>query len=44
MKDMSLKYNDASPMTDSIIDDSTHYLRSGGTICWRFFNPSNIRP
>jgi len=27
-----------------ISEDGTRYFRTGGTICWRFFNQGNIRP
>ncbi|TBO32739.1 LysM peptidoglycan-binding domain-containing protein [Aquabacterium lacunae] len=29
---------------DYLADDGSHFLRSGGTIAWRFNNPGNIRP
>ncbi|MBF4180342.1 LysM peptidoglycan-binding domain-containing protein [Lelliottia nimipressuralis] len=44
MRNINVKYNNSSLTADFIADDGTHYLRSGGTICWRFFNPGNIRP
>lgn len=44
MKYISAKHNKDSLTVDFIAEDGTHYLRSGGTICWRFFNPGNIRP
>ena len=44
MRNINVNYNNSSLTADFIADDGTHYLRSGGTICWRFFNPGNIRP
>ncbi|WP_330985581.1 MULTISPECIES: LysM peptidoglycan-binding domain-containing protein [Enterobacterales] len=44
MNNVSAKYNASSLTVDFVADDGTHYLRSGGSICWRFFNPGNIRP
>lgn len=43
-----MKYIDAahdiSTLTvEYLADDGTRYLRAGGTICWRFFNPGNVK-
>ena len=44
MKYVNAKHNKSTLTVDYIGEDGSHYLRSGGTICWRFFNPGNIRP
>ncbi|WP_421671276.1 LysM peptidoglycan-binding domain-containing protein [Rahnella sp. EDr1-12] len=44
MKYISATYDKKLLTAEYIAEDGTRYLRSGGTICWRFFNPGNIRP
>lgn len=44
MKYIDAKHDMSSLTTEFIAEDGTRYLRTGGTICWRFFNPGNIRP
>jgi len=44
MKYVSATHDKKLLTVEYIAEDGTHYLRSGGTICWRFFNPGNIRP
>lgn len=44
MKYVSATHDKKSLTVEYVAEDGTRYLRSGGTICWRFFNPGNIRP
>ncbi|MTH48216.1 TIGR02594 family protein [Intestinirhabdus alba] len=44
MKYISATHDMSSLTAEYIAEDGTRYLRSGGTLSWRFFNPGNIRP
>lgn len=44
MKYIDATHNMSSLTVEFIAEDGTRYLRTGGTPCWRFFNPGNIRP
>lgn len=44
MKYVSATHDKKLLTVEYVAEDGTRYLRSGGTICWRFFNPGNIRP
>lgn len=44
MKYIRAKHDRDLLTVEFVAEDGTRYLRSGGTICWRFFNPGNIRP
>lgn len=44
MKYIDATHNMVSLTAEFIAEDGTRYLRTGGTPCWRFFNPGNIRP
>ncbi|PVZ79395.1 hypothetical protein C9426_33715 [Serratia sp. S1B] len=44
MKYVRATHHKESLTVEYVADDNSRYLRSGGTICWRFFNPGNIRP
>ncbi|KFC04429.1 hypothetical protein GTGU_03151 [Trabulsiella guamensis ATCC 49490] len=44
MKYIRAKHDRDLLTVEFVAEDGARYLRSGGTICWRFFNPGNIRP
>jgi len=44
MKYTRASHDSASLTAEFIAEDGTRYLRAGGTLSWRFFNPGNIRP
>ncbi|MBS0967814.1 TIGR02594 family protein [Nissabacter archeti] len=44
MKYIRASHDKTSLTAEFIAHDGTRYLRAGGTLSWRFFNPGNIRP
>lgn len=44
MRYVNATHHKESLTVEYVAEDGSRYLRSGGTICWRFFNPGNIRP